>query len=108
MEVRFYKRIKMEDLLYYLLLTPTFFLLPLSIRALVASLSRQAGIDAVYKYTSHLIEKRMWRSNIQYYDEMLFSYYKTMMLFWRFDKMTCVKPEYYDLLKPYFEMSNNG
>lgn len=98
----------MEDLLYYLLLAPPLFLLPLAIRALVASLSRKAGIDAVYRYTTYLLREGKWRSNIRYYDEMLFSYSKTMMLFWRFDKMTCVKPEYYDLLKPYFEMTGNG
>lgn len=78
-----------------------------SIRALFAMRSRLAGINAVYKYIDYLIFSNK-PVNLNLYEEMLYPMQKTMTFFWRFDRMACVKPEYYDLLKPYFEVKNNN
>jgi len=69
---------------------------------------RSDSREAISKYLNFLIAKRLYNMNIRYYDEMQIEYFKHVFSFWLWGKKSSIKPEYQDLLEPYFEVKDNN
>lgn len=66
---------------------------------------RQKMFMAIYSYRMWQIENQKYDTKINNYEVMSIPYFKHVFSFWLWGKMSGIKNEYKDLLKPYFSES---
>lgn len=81
------------------------FLTFISIRNYMVFIWRQKTIKAIYSYGIWQIENRKYNSKTNNYNNMIIPYFEHVFSFWLWGRMSGIKNEYKELLKPYFSES---
>jgi hypothetical protein len=59
--------------------------------------------DAIGRYCDDLIRSGQYDVNVNYFEDMQISFTRYCFSFWLWDKYSRVKPEYKNILEPYFD-----
>lgn len=74
------------------------------IRIQLASIWSHNALNAIEKYNQSRMDNNTWEwSDLKHYDLFRIDYSDLVPMFWIWGKYSAIKPEYQEMLKPYFD-----